>query len=71
VPAYRIVIDRSLCSGFGACADLAPDLVELGPDGIAVARVGTSEDPRVLDVAGECPMAAIAIFDAATGEQAA
>ena len=22
---YRIVIDRSLCSGFGACAELAPD----------------------------------------------
>jgi ferredoxin len=71
VPSYRIVIDRNLCSGFGACADIAPDLVELGPDGIAAARVGTSDDPRMLDVAGACPMAAIAIFDAATGEQAA
>ena len=26
---YRIVIDRSLCSGFGACAELAPDIFEL------------------------------------------
>ena len=71
MPAYRIVIDRGLCSGFGACADLAPDLVELGSDGIAAARIGECDDARVLDVAASCPMAAIAIFDAATGEQAA
>ena len=25
---YRIEIDRSLCSGFGSCARLAPDLIE-------------------------------------------
>jgi ferredoxin len=71
VLTYRIVIDRSLCSGFGACADLAPDLVELGPDGIAAARVGRSDDPRVLGLAATCPMAAIAIIDAASGERAA
>ena len=28
---YRIQIDRSLCSGFGACAELAPNVIELGP----------------------------------------
>jgi ferredoxin len=71
MPAYRIVIERGLCSGFGACADLAPDLVELGPDGVAAARVGESDDPRVLEIAASCPMAAIAIIDVATGEQAA
>jgi ferredoxin len=71
VSSYRIVIDGSLCSGFGACADLAPDLVELGPDGIAATRVGSSADPRVFELAATCPMAAIAIIDAATGEQAA
>ena len=27
---YQIVIDRSLCSGFGVCADLAPDVIEVG-----------------------------------------
>ena len=27
---YRIVIDGSLCSGFGTCADLAPDHFEVG-----------------------------------------
>jgi len=64
---YRILIDPSLCSGFGACAELAPDLFELEPGGTAVARVGTSDDPTVLDAAAACPMAAITIIE----EQAA
>jgi ferredoxin len=68
---YRIVIDRSLCSGFGTCAELAPDLFEVGPDGVAATRVGTTDDPAVLDAAASCPMGAISIFDLASGEQAA
>ena len=32
---YRITIDRTLCSGFGSCVELAPEAYELGPDGIA------------------------------------
>ena len=63
----RIVIDRSLCSGFGACAELAPDLFELEAGGTAVARVGSSDDPSVFDAAAACPMAAITIVE----EQAA
>lgn len=58
---YRIVIDRSLCSGFGACAELAPDVIELGPDGLASVRVGTTADEAVLEAADACPMAAIAV----------
>ena len=34
---YRIVIDRSLCSGFGACAELAPDIFELDDGGARLA----------------------------------
>ena len=67
---YRIVIDGSLCSGFGTCAELAPDQFEVGPDGIALARVGESDDRAVLDAAAQCPMGAIAVYDEA-GEQAA
>ena len=33
---HRIEIDRELCSGFGACADLDPGSFALGADGIAV-----------------------------------
>ena len=68
---YRIVIDRSLCSGFGTCAELAPELFEVGPDCVAATPVGTTDDPAVLDAAASCPMAAISVFDLASGEQAA
>jgi ferredoxin len=60
---YRIVIDGSLCSGFGDCADLAPDVFELDSHGKANARVGTSEDERVLDAAAACPMGAIQVVE--------
>jgi ferredoxin len=60
---YRITIDGALCSGFGTCAEMAPDLFDIGPDGIAASRRGTTEDPGVLDVAAACPMGAIAVVE--------
>ena len=71
MPAYRILIERSLCSGFGACAQLAPELIELGPDGVARARAGETDDAAVLDAAASCPMAAIAVFESASERQVA
>jgi len=68
---HRIVIDGSLCSGFGTCAELAPELFDIGPDGVASARQGTTGDDGVLDAAGSCPMGAIAIYDADSGEREA
>jgi len=60
---YRIQIDRSLCSGFGACAELAPEVIDVGPDGLATLRTGLSSDPAVLQAADACPMAAISISE--------
>jgi ferredoxin len=60
---YRIEIDRSLCSGFRACAELAPDVFEIDDGGTATGRVGQSDDPAVLDAAAACPMAAIAVIE--------
>jgi ferredoxin len=60
---HRIVIDRDLCSGFGTCAELAPELFDIGPDGVAAARQGTTDDAGVLEVAASCPMGAIAVYD--------
>jgi ferredoxin len=60
---YRIEIDRSLCSGFGACAELAPDVFEVDSGGTAKLRSGESDDPAVLDAAAACPMAAIAVIE--------
>jgi ferredoxin len=64
---YRIVIDRSLCSGFGSCAELAPEVFEVDDGGLVSLRVGTSDDPNVLEAAAACPMAAISVVE----EQAA
>jgi ferredoxin len=58
---YRIEIDRSLCSGLGACAAEAADVFRL-ENGIAVADA-TSTDPLVLDAAAACPMGAIAVCE--------
>jgi ferredoxin len=60
---YRIVIDQSLCSGFGDCADLAPGFFELELEGRAFLRVGESDDPAVLDAAAACPMGAISVVE--------
>jgi ferredoxin len=68
---YKIVIDRSLCSGFGTCAEMAPHLFDVAADGIAATRVGETDDEGVLDAAASCPMGAISVFHVATGEQAA
>jgi ferredoxin len=64
---YRILIDRSLCSGFGACAELAPETFEVDDGGLVSLRVGTSDNEAVLDAAAACPMAAISVVE----EQAA
>jgi ferredoxin len=60
---YQIVIDRSLCSGFGSCVELAPEVFEFDPGGTASLRVGTSDDAAVLEAADSCPMGAITIVE--------
>jgi ferredoxin len=58
---YRVTIDRSLCNGYGVCEALAPDVFELGEDGLAVLRTGVSENEAVREACESCPMGAIAI----------
>jgi ferredoxin len=58
---YRISIDRSLCSGYGVCESIAPDVFELGDDGLAVVRTGVSEDEAVQEACDSCPAGAISI----------
>ena len=43
---YRIEIDRSLCSGFGACAELAPDVFELAARRHRRDSLGREQRPR-------------------------
>jgi ferredoxin len=60
---YRIEIDRSLCSAYGTCIDLAPDLFELSDDLIAVARVAETDAETAVEAASACPMGAIRLVE--------
>jgi len=62
---YRISIDRSLCSGFGACLDAAPGHFRLDGSSIATVLVRETGDPAVLDAADSCPMGAILVEEVA------
>jgi ferredoxin len=66
---YRIEIDQGLCSGFGSCAELAPKVFELDGSGIVSPLVSESSDDVVLEAARSCPMGAISVFDASSGER--
>lgn len=61
--AYRIIIDRDLCSGFGACADIDPETFALGDDGVAVALADSTGRDEAVEAARACPMAAIRVVD--------
>ena len=61
--SYTIIIDRSVCSGFGSCVDAAPHIFALGGDGIATATAETDDREAALRAACECPMGAITVLD--------
>ncbi len=60
---YRIEIDSLLCSGVGSCAEHAPDIVQIGSDGVAAVSNTRTDDPEIIEAAASCPMGAIAVFD--------
>jgi ferredoxin len=65
-----IEIDRELCYGFGDCVASQPDVFQLDDDEKAVVADpnGAGRDDLV-DAAANCPVNAITIRDAASGEE--
>ena len=65
-----IEIDRELCYCFGDCVSTAPDVFELDDDekAIVIDPNGASKDD-LIDAAWNCPVTAITIREASTGEQ--
>jgi ferredoxin len=61
--AYRIVIDRSVCNGYGSCVDTDAADFELGNDGIATASALARDPDAAREAARQCPMGAILLFD--------
>ena len=66
---YCIVIDRSVCSGFGSCIEESPNLFSLGADGIATAPAETEAAKAAIAAARACPMGAIRVLDESGNDQ--
>ena len=60
----KVAVDKDLCIGCGLCADMCPDVFELGDDGKADVK---SEDAAKASIAGAkdaastCPTEAIKV----------
>ena len=64
--AYLPTIDEGSCIAQGDCAEVAPNVFEVGDS----ARViGTAADELILTAGRECPTEAITIIDSETGRQ--
>jgi ferredoxin len=64
----RIEVDESLCQGHARCADVAPDLFQVGDADDAKAEVLVPEVPEdqrkaAEDAAFYCPMGAITLVE--------
>jgi ferredoxin len=68
---YRVLIDRTLCAGYGLCADLAPEVIALDDRNEATLRTGETQDERVIAAANACPMGAITLVETSGGKRAA
>ena len=66
---FRVEIDSDLCSGFASCVDDAPEVFKLDDSGKATVLIPETDDERALKAARDCPMAAISVFDAESGER--
>ena len=62
----RVEVDRERCVGSGGCEALAPDLFEVGDDGIVDVRQPVGGEPaRALaaDAVRACPTGALSLVD--------
>ena len=60
----RIVVDRSKCASIGMCESIAPDIFEIGPDGVLnILAVDVPEARRaeVEQACEDCPTQALSI----------
>jgi ferredoxin len=65
-----IEVDRQLCYGFGDCVDSAPGVFELDGEDVSIVVDAEAADLDTLMMAAQdCPVDAIIICDAETGEQ--
>lgn len=65
---WRLEVDRHTCISSGMCSGIAPDHFELEGDGSHPLADVVDQDEAVIDAAESCPVEAIKVFNAASGE---
>ena len=68
--ALRVRVDRNVCVGNAMCTTIAPGVFALNDDrqSEAVNSAGDTEE-KILEAAENCPVGAIVVEDAETGER--
>ena len=68
--ALRVRVDRTVCVGNAMCTTIAPSVFALNDDrqSEAVNPAGDTEE-KILEAAENCPVSAIVVEDAETGER--
>ncbi|GAB7005694.1 hypothetical protein JCM18899A_31670 [Nocardioides sp. AN3] len=62
-------VDKIACVGTAMCRSVAPEAFLQDPDGLtSVGDVSLHDLETLLDAAESCPVSAIKLFDAATGD---
>lgn len=62
----RVVVDRTKCSSIGLCEATAPDIFEIGPDGvmnILIEDIGADRRADVEQACENCPTQALSIVE--------
>ena len=58
-----IVVDRERCVGSGTCELLAPDVFEVGDDGVVAVLRPEVDDDIAHDAVQQCPTQALSLTD--------
>lgn len=65
---WRLEVDRHTCISSGMCVGIAPDHFELEGDGSHALADVVDQDEAVVDAAESCPVEAIKVLNAASGD---
>ena len=60
----KAIVDAGTCTGCTLCADIAPEVFEMGDDGLAKAKadaVPAAAEASAQEAAGSCPVGAITV----------
>ena len=68
--ALRVRVDRTVCVGNAMCTTIAPGVFTLNDDRQSEAvNPGGDTEEKILEAAENCPVSAIMVEDAETGER--